>query len=173
MKTREQILNEMIKEHTPMMPVNPAMVPNDNESSYATERDIDRMIRRAKQQPMRVVAGPVPKGTRNGRPVTVVGDDEDLLRRTAHVRLKHETTMNPFYARVGLGAAEIRKMSKSEISHFVEIATANTEVESCFKFQQVEEPKRDLLGRILDRILVGKRPAFEPEPQPPTFILTD
>jgi hypothetical protein len=76
--------------------------------------------------PMVISAGPAP-GAREGRPGhRVMSDDPVLLAKTDHVRSKNEP-MNSFYARVGLGPVQIRTMSRSEISHFVEVATANEE----------------------------------------------
>jgi hypothetical protein len=63
--------------------------------------------------------------SRDGKPAPkVTGDDPDLLQRTAHVRGPKER-MGEFFSRVGLGAAQIRTMSKAEISHFVEVISKN------------------------------------------------
>jgi hypothetical protein len=93
-----------------------------DKAEESTARFVSRLIKSA--QPMVITAGPAP-GTREGKPgPRVLGDDAELLDRTAHVRTKKETMMQ-FFARVGLGANQIRTMSKSEISKFVEIVSAN------------------------------------------------
>jgi hypothetical protein len=91
-----------------------------------TGRYLARLVKSA--EPMVIVAGPS-LGTREGKPgPRVVGDDKELLDRTAHVRSKKETMMQ-FFARTGLGAYQIRTMSKSEISHFVETASQHESVQ--------------------------------------------
>jgi hypothetical protein len=91
----------------------------------ATNGFLSRLIARV-TGPMPVISGPV-QATREGRPFQkAVGDDPVLLEKTKHVRNKKETMMQ-FYSRVGLGAAQIRTMSKEEIAHFVEVVAANPE----------------------------------------------
>jgi hypothetical protein len=76
---------------------------------------------------MPIVAGLAP-GTREGIPgPRSIGDDPVLLEKTAHVRAKKEKMME-FFARTGLGAYQIRTMSKGEISKFVEVASANEDI---------------------------------------------
>jgi len=107
------------------------MIPHDSANTsmqhqLAQERSDNFLARLIKSVtgPMVIAAGPVP-GTREGRPgPRAIGDDPTLLEKTAHVRTKNEP-MNSFYARVGLGPKQILAMSKAEISHFVEVATAN------------------------------------------------
>jgi|HubBroStandDraft_6_1064221.scaffolds.fasta_scaffold01095_10 hypothetical protein len=90
-----------------------------------TGRYLARLIKNA--EPLVVIAGPA-LGTREGKPgPKMVGDDKELLDRTAHVRSKNEP-MNSFYARIGLGPNQIRVMSKSEISKFVETVSANEDI---------------------------------------------
>jgi hypothetical protein len=91
-----------------------------------TERYLSRLIKSV-TGPMPVSAGPV-QATREGRPfLRAIGDDAELLARTEHVRGKNEP-MNSFYARVGLGPGQIRVMSASEISRFVETVSTHEEV---------------------------------------------
>ncbi len=79
-------------------------------------RMLDRII------PPIVLAGP-DYSTPDGRlRLKRQGEDQALLEKTAHVRRPKETMME-FFARVGLGAAQIRTMNKEEISRFVEVAT--------------------------------------------------
>jgi hypothetical protein len=67
------------------------------------------------------------RGPRDNMPVAkLIGDAPELLEKTAHVRKAKEKMMQ-FHARVGLGAAQIRMMSKDEISHFVETVSKNDE----------------------------------------------
>jgi hypothetical protein len=91
-----------------------------------TARYLTRLIKNV-TGPMPVLAGPV-QATREGRPfLKAIGDDAELLARTEHVRTKNEPLIS-FYARVGLGPGQIRVMSKSDISKFVEIVSANEDV---------------------------------------------
>lgn len=93
----------------------------------STERHVSRLIKSV-TGPMVITAGPTP-GTREGKPgPKVLGDDKELLDRTAHVRSKNEP-MNSFYARVGLGPNQILTMSKSEITKFCETVSANEDVQ--------------------------------------------
>jgi hypothetical protein len=91
-----------------------------------SERYLARLIKSV-TGPMPVSAGPV-QATREGRPfLKAIGDDAELLARTEHVRSKKEPMMS-FYARVGLGPTQIRTMSKSEISKFVETISTHEDV---------------------------------------------
>jgi hypothetical protein len=91
----------------------------------STERYLSRVIKSA--APMVIAAGPAP-GTREGKPgPKVVGDDPELLDCTSHVRATKETMMQ-FFARTGLGAHQIRTMSKSEITKFVATVSIHEEV---------------------------------------------
>jgi len=76
--------------------------------------------------PMKVLAGPTAGPQDNQIPRPVAGEDQELLERTKHVRLKGERMMQ-FYARVGLGAAQIRNMSFDEITRFCDVAEENLE----------------------------------------------
>ena len=60
-----------------------------------------------------------------------------LLAKTKHVRGKKET-MGQFYARVGLGKAQILAMSKNEIAHFCDVVSTH-ERPSAPRFVSVEE----------------------------------
>jgi hypothetical protein len=75
--------------------------------------------------PMPVVGGLAPSGTNEGRPhAKVVGDDEELLQLTAHVRKPKERLME-FYSRCGIGPGQIRSFTPDELTRRVEIATQN------------------------------------------------
>jgi hypothetical protein len=76
--------------------------------------------------PLKVVAGPVQGPVDNRAPRPVAGEDSELLEKTKHVRLKGERMMQ-FYARVGLGAAQIRTMSFDEITRFCDVAEETLE----------------------------------------------
>jgi hypothetical protein len=52
-------------------------------------------------------------------------EDPEVISRVKHVLLKKEKLMS-FYARTGLGKAQIMTMSGVEIARFVETATANS-----------------------------------------------
>jgi hypothetical protein len=51
-------------------------------------------------------------------------NDHEVIGRVRHVMVKNEKLME-FYARTGLGRAQILRMSRDEISSFVERAVAN------------------------------------------------
>jgi len=79
------------------------------------------------------VTGPMPlisttaQPTREGVPgPRVIGDDPELLALTQHVRKPKEPLMS-FYARTGIGPAQIRDLSKAELSDRVELARKNAE----------------------------------------------
>jgi hypothetical protein len=99
---------------------------------------------------MHVVAGPGVPPTDGRAAVAAPADDPELLERTKHVRLKGEPMMG-FYARIGLGAAQIMQMSKSEITRFVETVEKNRE--------DTERPAKSDLE-------------FAPKSVPPRFIIT-
>ena len=82
---------------------------------------ISRLTAAAK--PPVVVAG-VPMPVREGRVVKVLGDDSELLSKTTHVRHAGERLIQ-FHARTGLGAAQIRSMSRDQIAEFVNTVERN------------------------------------------------
>jgi hypothetical protein len=100
-------------------------------------------------RPMTVLAGqPLPP--RDGKPgQQAAAEDGVLLERTAHVR-KPKETMLEFFARVGLGSAQIRSMDKGEITRFVKVAMDSAQ----------------------DRETIDVK-FFEPKAVPPRFVLTD
>lgn len=62
---------------------------------------------------------------RDGRPAPkVVGDDPILLEKTSHVR-KVKEKMGQFFARSGLGASQIRSMTRDQIATFVYVVSQN------------------------------------------------
>lgn len=72
---------------------------------------------------MIVVAGPVEK-MRNGVPVAVTGEDEELLKATRTVRKKGEALMQ-FYSRTGIGAHQCRTLPRRELERLVSIVEQN------------------------------------------------
>jgi hypothetical protein len=83
---------------------------------------LGRLLKRSR--PTVVISGQPDKPV-DGRPghrFVGVDVDTELLERTAHVRKPKETMMQ-FFSRVGLGASQIREMSKDQITHFVEVVS--------------------------------------------------
>lgn len=99
-----------------------------------------RLIDTCWARPMTVVGGPTtgPQDNLVMRPVAP--QDQELLDRTSHVRLKGEKLLQ-FYARVGLGPAQIRTMSRAEIKRFVDIAEENAEQQPKF-FEPTPLPQK-------------------------------
>jgi hypothetical protein len=137
----------------------PVMNPRTGRVPQISEAAAMAQIMRSVTGPLPVLAGAAAKGTLNGVPRPAPrGEDPQLLERTKHVRRKNER-MGRFYARVGLGAAQILAMTPDEISRFCEIAEENnSEVDSAFSF--------DAAGKL------SKYPAFEPRPRGPIVIDT-
>jgi len=92
----------------------------------STDRYLARVIKSA--GPMVITAGPAP-GTREGKPgPKVLGDDAELLEKTKHVRRSKECLME-FYARTGVGAHQVRTLSKSDITTLVETVSKNEDLQ--------------------------------------------
>lgn len=149
----ELAIKNLLATSRPMPVMNPqtGRVPQINEAAAMAQ------IMRSVTGPLPVLAGAAAKGTLNGVPRPAPrGDDPELLERTKHVRRKNER-LGQFFARIGLGAAQIRNMTKDEISRFCEIVeNNNSETESWFSF--------DAAGKL------SKHPAFEPRPRGPIVV---
>lgn len=101
--------------------------------------------------PMQIISGPALTGTREGvARARVVGDDPVLLEKTKHVRNKKETMMQ-FFARTGIGAHQVRTLTKDALASLVDVATKNSEYE--------EHSSAAVF--------------FQPKPMPTRFLLTD
>ena len=84
--------------------------------------------------PMQVVSGVVNTAPVDNRvPRIVVGDDQNLLNKTAHVRRKNEKILE-LVARTGISPNQIREFSKVEIAKFVALSEQNA----------MEEPPRTI-----------------------------
>jgi hypothetical protein len=110
-----QMINVQLDEKKMFGPPTPPMEPHDSAFFARLYASVTG--------PMPTFGSPLP--TRDGRPVPkVIGDAQDLLDRTAHVRKPKERMMQ-FFARTGLGAAQIRTMTRDEIAHFVNCVSHN------------------------------------------------
>src|SRR5690349_15181264 len=83
------------------------------------------LISKKWNQPMPVVSGTPAKPAEGVAARPSVGDDEQLLAKTSHVRKPNERMME-FYARTGLGPAQILSYSRDEIARFVETVSSPT-----------------------------------------------
>ncbi len=92
------------------------------EASFQNERNLNQQIRSAK--PMAIVAGPVGPPL-NGIARTVIGEDPELLKKSAPFRLKNETTVLAFIGRTGISAHQLRTYSKSELENLYRVVMSN------------------------------------------------
>ena len=111
----EQALRQDLKNRQPMKPVNEII------DRQATVGQFLKGLLARVVAPVVVSGPPLPSPVDGHAPLRSRGDDEQLLAKTAHVRKKDERLME-FYARTGLGAAQIREMSRKQIEEFVEVA---------------------------------------------------
>jgi hypothetical protein len=103
----------------------------------STDRYLARLVRNA--EPMVCVAGPAP-ATREGRPgPKFIGDDTELMEKTKHVRKPKERLME-FYARTGIGAHQVRTLSKPALTALVQTVSANAN-------EDVKPPQAGAFGR--------------------------
>jgi len=104
-------------------------------AAQAKQRQVDEMSARLTQnlslqvanaKPMPVLGG-MPGPAVNGVARPFVGDDPELLKRTATVRKKNETLMQ-FYARTGVSAHQLTTLSRREIEKLVRLAESNEDM---------------------------------------------
>lgn len=135
----ENLLKDLARKNAPLQVVNPGPT---SDSQMSTGQYVASLIRKW-TSPLPIIAGANSDTIDNRLRRSYVGEDDELLARTSHVRRRKETMLQ-FYARVGLGAAQILTMTKSEITHFVSVAEQN----------EPWEPK-----------------LFEPKPLPQRFMI--
>lgn len=105
----ENVLRRIVAENTPMPVLNPTPEPTGYQERHGgISQLVDAELKRrpGKLQP----SNP--------------NDDPAVERRVKHV-VKRDETLTEFYARVGLGRAQILSMSRDEIARFAEHAEQN------------------------------------------------
>lgn len=133
-ETEEQSLRKIVKDNSPMRPVNQIIDRQMTVGQY-----IGGLLKSLR--PMPVVAGASDAAPVDNRPIrTTVGEDTELLVKTEHVRKKGEKLMQ-FFARTGLGAAQIRPMSKGEITRFVETVSQHEPVQAPRELTEGPRPR--------------------------------
>jgi hypothetical protein len=114
----EQILREVARDNTPMQVVNPGGGQgNSGETFHEEGKHLERLIQRNVETPRTTT------GMREDGKYLLAGEDE-IVRRVGHTMKRGEQLIQ-WFARVGLGKAQILSMSKSDITKFVEQAERN------------------------------------------------
>lgn len=115
-------------------------------------QDMRRMIERHRAAPL------VLTGMREDGTYLVAGEDE-VRRLAGHVMKKKEQAIE-FFARTGLSLAQMRTMSRGEITRFVEQAERNNLEQQGVRKAPVVEP-------------TGQRDWNAPKPQPSALLVPD
>ena len=130
----ENVLRKLARDITPPVVQNPQTVP-DHSSIW---NYIRRVLKTA--APPVIVSGHPGDATREGIPLKVIGEDEELLKLSAPFRKKHES-LNEFYARTLIGAHDLRTLDADELARRVELVEEQNR-EAGMRFEPTPKDRR-------------------------------